>query len=116
MKHLVTILLLMGGIVFLVVGYTTPARARAAITRMRDAKREVGSWLAEQDRKYPLASEGKPTRAQEHLLGTMTDTLEQTSSEVRGAIQYCTGWLIVSAACGVWVLGCNQKSPPPSNQ
>ena len=42
---------------------------------------------------------------QKDSLRRLTDFLEDNSSGTRGAIQCCTGWLLIAAACIVFALG-----------
>jgi hypothetical protein len=54
-------------------------------------------------------------KGQKDLLDNMTESLEEGSVKTRGAIQYCTGWLLIAAACIVFALGRSENSNPSPN-
>jgi hypothetical protein len=92
MKIVIVILLLLVGLVLLGVGYTASSRLESRMfeRHLHDS---------------PMA-----TRPQ---IETLTEFVEQQDCETRGAIQYCTGWLMIAAAGIVFVLGRDEKFIPP---
>jgi hypothetical protein len=53
-------------------------------------------------------------KGQEQLLENMTDSLEEGSVKTRGAIQYCTGWVLIAAACIVFAVGRHENQQLPT--
>ena len=87
MKIAVSIFLLVVGLVLLGVGYSAPSRLQSSY--------QERYWKDTHNASEP-------------------SVLELQHYEIKGEIQYCTGWLMIAAAGVVFVLGRDEKIVPPT--
>jgi hypothetical protein len=92
MKNVIAVLLLLVGLVFLGVGYNASGRLES-----RMFEQHMGDSPANRPQ-----------------IEVLTEFVERQDCATRGAIQYCTGWLMIAAAGIVFSLGRNEKSIPPA--
>jgi len=125
MKHLLTILLASAGVAMLITGYTAPQRGKANIAAYNKSLESAGEFFAKQKAtedaekskedfdyrsKHPGEKAPDPMLSKidelakrqsdtlESVQDKMEDFLEEESYKQRGAVQYCTGWLLLAAA------------------
>ncbi len=116
------------GLILLAVGYSAPARARAALPseqartsgavwdaerKALDEYKEAIKRMAEGNYETPQEQSERAMKkttkdllkGQKDLFDSLKDFLDESSAKTRGAIQYCTGWLLIAAAGIVYALG-----------
>jgi hypothetical protein len=125
MKHPLTILLASVGVVMLVTGYTAPQRGEANIKAYNKSLESARMWIATKEgeeaaaqskRDFDYRMQHPEEKAPDPMLSKIDELekkqsdilknnreeietfLEEESYKQRGAIQYCTGWLLLAAA------------------
>lgn len=89
MKIVIAVLLLLVGLVLLAVGYTASGRLESRMFEQHIGRNSVAQ------------------------IDVLTEFVEQQDCATRGAIQYCTGWLMIAAAGIVFSLGRDKEEFVP---
>lgn len=106
-KIAITSVLLVVGLIFLGVGYSASSRESSKLAQLHDRISTIEKVAREQH-------ESEQTIQEKQMVQDLTDTIEEQVCATRGAIQYCTGWLMIAAAGIVFSLGRNEKLFQPT--
>jgi len=139
MKNILAAMLGVCGVAMLVTGYSAQRRADHEINIIREARFKTATFLAQLDTTNQVATaevEYKRKMAQiaagnynpeppstpheeqpgpqlkpmfNELNGNMEDWITKNTYSVNGTVQYCTGWLLLAAACIVFESGGKKK-------
>lgn len=91
----------------LIAGYTASARAQKEI----DALQKARDWIANEDAKRGNTKD-KIEENRDIMLDKLEDFFKEETAATNGAIQYCTGWLMIAAASIVFSCGRKEKYIP----